>query len=92
MRARVLRCRDRQLHRQGQLNSGLDGTVLQTHTPVADKARAMLRKAMIKLNASARATHRVLRVARTAADLDDEDVVEVRHIAEGIQYRYPSGR
>jgi magnesium chelatase family protein len=91
VRARVLRCRDRQLRRQGQLNAGLDGTVLQTHTPVADKARAVLRKAMIKLNASARATHRVLRVARTAADLDDEDEVQVRHIAQGIQYRYPSG-
>jgi magnesium chelatase family protein len=56
---------------------------------MSDEARALLRKAMVHLNGSARAVHRTLRVARTAADLDGQEMVGARHVAEGMQYRHP---
>jgi magnesium chelatase family protein len=89
VRARVQRCRALQLARQGGLNARLSGPDLDAHCPMSDEARALLRKAMVHLNGSARAVHRTLRVARTAADLDGQEMVGARHVAEGMQYRHP---
>jgi magnesium chelatase family protein len=89
VRARVQACRARQSERQGCLNAALAGSSLDAFCPLSDEARALLRKAMVRLNGSARAAHRALRVARTAADLDNQDVVGARHVAEGVQYRHP---
>lgn len=90
VRERVERCRQRQLTRQGKVNAELAGAELDAHCPMDDAARSLLRQAMARLNASARAAHRALRVARTAADLAQEEVIGVRHMAEGIHYRHPS--
>ncbi|ANN66554.1 YifB family Mg chelatase-like AAA ATPase [Bordetella bronchialis] len=89
VRDRVLDCRARQQARQGKVNARLDPRELTLHCPLADDARVLLRQAMASLNASGRAAHRVLRVARTAADLEGEPVVGARHIAEGVQLRQP---
>jgi magnesium chelatase family protein len=89
VRDRVLACRDRQQARQGKLNARLDARELDTHCPLTDDARALFRQALTRLDASGRAAHRILRVARTAADLDGREVVGARHIAEGVQLRQP---
>jgi magnesium chelatase family protein len=89
VRERVLACRERQQARQGKPNARLDARELDVHCALAADARTLLRKAMSGLNASGRAAHRVLRVARTAADLEGADTVQARHIAEGVQFRQP---
>ncbi|OZI23700.1 hypothetical protein CAL26_09720 [Bordetella genomosp. 9] len=90
VRERVVACRERQQARQGKLNARLDARELDEHCGLTGEARALLRQAMIRLNASGRAAHRVLRVARTAADLEGADIVGASHIAEGVQLRQPS--
>jgi predicted ATPase with chaperone activity len=50
-------------------------------------AEALLRAAMKKLNLSARAYHRVLKVSRTIADLAESDILRTEHVAEAVQYR-----
>ncbi|WP_454690755.1 YifB family Mg chelatase-like AAA ATPase [Achromobacter aloeverae] len=87
VRGRVVACRARQQARQGGANAALDGSQLERHCPLSDEARTLLRDAMSRRHGSARAAQRALRVARTAADLEGEDVIEARHVAEAVQYR-----
>jgi magnesium chelatase family protein len=53
-----------------------------------DSARSLLRLAMQQLSLSARAFHRVLKLARTIADLAGQDEIVSQHVAEAIQYRH----
>lgn len=85
--ARVLRARARQLARQGCLNSELDGSGLDAHAQPNAAALAFLQKASVRLGWSGRAFHRVLKLARTLADLGDSSGIEPAHVAEAIQYR-----
>ena len=55
--------------------------------PVEDSARSLLRAAMKQLHFSARAFHRILKLARTIADLENGDIIKAHHLAEAIQYR-----
>jgi magnesium chelatase family protein len=92
VRARVLRARDRQHERHGQalLNAHLQGEELERHTELDLRGRELLLLASRKLGFSARAYHRILRVARTIADLASANTIGVDHLAEAVQYR--SGR
>jgi magnesium chelatase family protein len=60
---------------------------IERHCRVDDTTRALLHKAMETRSMSARAVHRVLRVARTIADLAVADAVALEHVAEAVQYQ-----
>ncbi|CUJ91155.1 Competence protein ComM [Achromobacter sp. 2789STDY5608615] len=89
VRARVARCRERQLARQGKPNAALAGAELERHCPLQPPARDLLLQAMRRLAGSGRAMHRALRVARTIADLEQADGLEAHHVAQAVQYRRP---
>ena len=87
VRERVLRAHERQMQRQGKSNSALSVDDLEQLARIATEAKLYLSKLMNDLNLSARSYHRLLRVARTCADLHADDVVETHHIVEAIQFR-----
>ena len=87
VRERAEAARARQTGRQGKLNSRLGPRELERHCAAEDAARALLKQAIARLNLSARAYHRVIKLARTIADLAGETVIGVAHMAEAIQYR-----
>ncbi len=85
--ARVARARERQLARQGCLNAELAGALLDEHAAPEGAALVFLQTACARLGWSGRAFHRVLKLARTIADLAESDRVLSSHMAEAIQYR-----
>jgi magnesium chelatase family protein len=92
VRARVERARDVQRRRYAHLAGGVTngrvaGRWLLTETPVDAAARALLTTAAERLGLSARAYHRVLRVARTIADLAGDDAITAGAVAEALRYR-----
>jgi magnesium chelatase family protein len=72
-------------------NAHVPGRWLDRHTPIDTEARTLLHSAASALELSARAYHRVLKVARTIADLGCDEKVGVPHVAEALRYR-PSAR
>jgi magnesium chelatase family protein len=86
-RVRVEHARDRQLHRSGCPNQYLVGRDVERHCRLRPANRCLLATAIERLRLSARARHRVLRVARTIADLADTDGIETDHLSEAIQHR-----
>lgn len=87
VRMRVVQARQRQLQRGGVLNSRLDNMQLQSACSLESTAHRLLQRAMEQLRLSARAYHRILKVARTIADLEDMDRIDVKHLSEAINYR-----
>ena len=84
---RVLQARERQLARQGCLNAELAGEAIDAHCALDAPASSFLQAAATRLGWSARSFHRVLRIARSAADLAHSVDVQASHVAEAIQYR-----
>lgn len=87
VRARVLRARDRQHARQGCLNAALDPAGVDIHATPDAAGAALLRQAISHLHLSARAYHRILKLARTLADLAGQEGLGAAHVAEAVQYR-----
>jgi magnesium chelatase family protein len=87
VRRRAEAARSRQTGRQGKLNSQLGPRELEKYCSAEDAAKALLKQAIARLNLSARAYHRVLKLARTIADLAGRNTLGVAHMAEAIQYR-----
>jgi magnesium chelatase family protein len=85
--ARVLRAHGRAMRRQGSANAMLTGADIDRLCRPEGAVRQLLHAASSRLGWSARAYHRVLKVARTIADLEDADELTPAHVAEAIQYR-----
>jgi magnesium chelatase family protein len=91
VRERVATARARQHNRyktEGLFcNAQLRPRQLKRHCEIGDDSRRLIELAMTRLGLSARAYHRILKVARTIADLDDQDRLSPAHVSEAIQYR-----
>jgi magnesium chelatase family protein len=87
IRARVEQARAMQLARQGKANAALGSLEIDVHCLPDDAGLTLLKTAVARMNLSARAYHRILKVARTIADLADSPTLLSAHIAEAIQYR-----
>lgn len=90
-RERCAAARQRAVARQGKANQLLQAQEIDAHAQLAPAAESFLRTASARLGWSARATHRVLKVARTIADLADSAAIDVVHLAEAVQYRRGPG-
>ncbi|MEO6331469.1 MAG: YifB family Mg chelatase-like AAA ATPase [Gemmatimonadaceae bacterium] len=94
MRQRVASAHAKQRCRYAKIfgdraNSHVPGRWLSANTQISAEARSMLETASDKLSLSARGYHRVIKVARTIADLDGDATVQTPHVAEALQYRAP---
>jgi len=87
IRARVSRASEIQIDRQGGRNQSLAGTTLANHVTLNNESQKLLSDAAKRLVLSHRAVHRVLRVARTIADLDAHNNVMTPHVVEALGYR-----
>ncbi|HEX2859192.1 MAG TPA: YifB family Mg chelatase-like AAA ATPase [Alphaproteobacteria bacterium] len=88
--ARVAAARLKQQQRYGKkltCNAELHGKMLDDHCPLDDESRKLLNHAADKLGLSARGYHRIIRVARTIADLAGEEHIGRTHVAEALAYR-----
>jgi magnesium chelatase family protein len=84
---RVAAAHARQLARQGKRNALLAGHEIDLHCARTDAADGLLRHAMTRFSWSARAYARVLKLARTIADLAGDEQIDAAHVGEAIQYR-----
>jgi magnesium chelatase family protein len=87
VRARVVAARGRQVARQHKPNARLAPRELERHCAPDAGARQLLDAALTRLALSARAYHRVLKVARTVADLAGAEAIAAPHVAEAVRYR-----
>lgn len=85
--ARVATAREVQQQRQGCANAFLDLEGLRRHCPLQAADQAWLESACERLSLSLRAAHRLLKVARTLADLEGAGSIARAHLAEALQYR-----
>lgn len=87
IRKRVIATREVQLQRQGKPNAELVGKELSKFCSLGMKEKNLLATALSRLNLSARAYDRVLRVSRTLADMCGSDTISINHISEALGYR-----
>ncbi len=91
IRARVEKARDRQRKRFAgtnlQVNADMGPAEVREYCELDEGGRSRIKTAMKQMNLSARAYHRILKLARTIADLADSVRIGTPHLAEAIQYR-----
>ena len=87
IRARVEKCWHRQIERSGVNNARLPGSRLDAACKANEECWTLLKSAAERFNLSARAHQRVLRVARTIADLSGTDAIVPKHVAEALSLR-----
>jgi magnesium chelatase family protein len=87
VQARVLGAWMKQTERQQCSNGQLSNAQVEAHCNLTDEDENLLRLAIEKLDLSARAYHRVLKISRTIADLDNSDNIQTGHIMEALSYR-----
>lgn len=86
-RAQTVAAYERQMHRCGKANHRLSTNEIKHHCHLSGESTQLLENACEHLGLSARAHHRILRVARTIADLAAVDAINNQHLAEAIAYR-----
>ncbi|NOQ82134.1 MAG: YifB family Mg chelatase-like AAA ATPase [Methylophaga sp.] len=87
VRKRVLMARERQMERANKANYLLDNKEIEVHCKLSDSNYQLLEQAISRLGLSARAYHRILKVARTIADLAGSEHIQTPHLSEAIGYR-----
>jgi magnesium chelatase family protein len=92
IRGRVVKARRIQQHRYNNekniyANAHLTPKLIKKYCPIDKEGENLLKNAIERLGLSARAYDRILKVARTIADLEEKDNIESQHLAEAIQYR-----
>ena len=87
IRQRVITARQRQYKRQGCSNNALDNAAIDLHCQLTKSDNQLISIAMDKFRLSARAYHRILKVARSIADLADSKTIQTLHITEALGYR-----
>lgn len=87
VRAHVAAARRQQYQRLGKVNAVLLPKDIDQICQLNQESRQFLEFALEKLNLSARAYHRVLKVARTIADLENSEAINVEHVTEAVSYR-----
>lgn len=90
VRQRVTQAYEQQIQRQNCLNHALNPQQLEQFAGLNEQTKKMLELAQQRLNLSARAYHRVLRVARTIADLANSVEIQTGHLSEALSYRQQS--
>jgi len=87
IKQRVIKARQKQLQRANKLNAQLTHAEIQRFCHLQSAERSLVEKAMEKLNLSARAFYKVLKVARTIADLAEDELLNSGHLTEALSYR-----
>jgi magnesium chelatase family protein len=87
IRARVVAARLIAVTRQNKVNSELSAVEVKTYCALSEQGHKILEQAMDQFGLSHRAYHRILKLARTIADLANSDQIEIAHLSEAIGYR-----
>ena len=87
MRKRVIKAHQIQQRRAGKSNAHLDAKEVEEYCVLGERQHEWVAHALDKLNLSARAIHRTLKVARTVADLAAVDNITEVHLREALSYR-----
>lgn len=91
VRKRVAKAREAQTKRfqnaSAVCNAEMSASEIKTLCPLEKEAESLIKTAMNQLHLSARSYHRIIKLARTIADLEQSDIIKANHIAEAIQYR-----
>ncbi|WP_286234082.1 YifB family Mg chelatase-like AAA ATPase [Thalassotalea sediminis] len=87
VRFRVQKCRTIQIKRQGKANAHLTSTELRQYCVLTPDDNEFLALAVEKLGLSTRAHHKILKIARTLADMENCDAIEHKHLIEALSYR-----
>ena len=90
--ARVARVRALALDRNGSSNAGLPAAGILASSSIDAEAASLLDRALDRLSLSARSYHRIIRLARTIADLAEEAAIGPQHVAEALSFRSPGKR
>lgn len=87
VRTRVIATQQRQLIRQQKLNARLDNHEIRKHCVIEHSDAIWLEETLLKLGLSVRAWHRLLKVARTIADIQENEKIKREHLLEALSYR-----
>jgi magnesium chelatase family protein len=87
IRARVIAARNLALSRSGKANAALTAKEVKQLCVLSEQSHQLLEQAMEKFGLSNRAYHRILKLARTIADLADSEQIQITHLSEAISYR-----